>query len=160
MKGREPVSTLLAFLPLISIITPMRGVQRQLDRILTLLGNVIRRQGYTQLEVQEALGWGRSYISQLTTKQKGLRVEQVLLILNVIGVDPAEFYGELYWPEVVRRVEQRQQPPGPEVAEAEAEVREDVEHFRRHLRGFVDLLLDKGIVDTEELTAAAKGERD
>ncbi len=32
------------------------------------------------------------------TKQKGLRVEQVLLILNVIGVDPAEFYAELYTP--------------------------------------------------------------
>ena len=60
----------------------MQQVDREVDRYLTLLGNLIRRQGYTQLEVQEALGWGRSYISQLLTRQKGLRVEQVLLILN------------------------------------------------------------------------------
>ncbi len=53
------------------------------------------QRGYTQLEVQQELGWGRSYISQLVTKQKSPRVEQVLLILGVIGVDPAEFFAEL-----------------------------------------------------------------
>lgn len=71
-------------------------VEKEIDRILTLLRNKIRERGFTQLEVQERLGWGRSYISQLLTKQKSLRVEQVLLILSVIGVEPAEFYGELY----------------------------------------------------------------
>ena len=34
----------------------------------------------------------RSYVTQLLMKQKALRVEQVLLILKVIGVDPAEFF--------------------------------------------------------------------
>ena len=29
----------------------MRQVDREVDRYLTLLGNMIRRQGYTQLEV-------------------------------------------------------------------------------------------------------------
>ena len=71
-------------------------VERELESVLTLLRNKIRERGFTQLEVQEALGWGRSYISQLLTKQKSLRIEQVLLILNVIGVDPSEFFGELY----------------------------------------------------------------
>ena len=70
--------------------------ERELDRVLTLLRNKIRERGFTQLEVQEALSWGRSYISQLLTKQKSLRVEQVLLILEVIGVKPGEFFGELY----------------------------------------------------------------
>ena len=74
----------------------MRDTARQLDRVLTLLRNKIRERGFTQLEVQEALGWGRSYISQLLTKQKSLRVEQVLLILNVISVSPADFYAELF----------------------------------------------------------------
>ena len=74
----------------------MITVERELDSVLTLLRNKIRERGFTQLEVQEALGWGRSYISQLLTKQKSLRIEQVLLILNVIGVDPSEFFGELY----------------------------------------------------------------
>ena len=70
----------------------MRTIERELDRVLTLLRNKIRERGFTQLEVQEALGWGRSYISQLLTKQKSLRIEQVLLILNVVGVDPGEFF--------------------------------------------------------------------
>ncbi len=66
----------------------MRQVDAELDRYLTLIRNKIRQRAYTQLEVQRELRWGRSYISQLLTKQKGLRVEQVLLILKVIGVDP------------------------------------------------------------------------
>ncbi len=76
----------------------MRQVEAEVDRYLTLLGNRIRGQGYTQIEVQDALGWGRSYISQLVTKAKALRIEQVLLILNIIGIDPAEFFAELYGP--------------------------------------------------------------
>ena len=64
----------------------MMMVDAEVNRVLTLLRNKIRERGFTQLQVQEALSWGRSYISQLLTKQKSLRVEQVLLILNVIGV--------------------------------------------------------------------------
>ena len=72
------------------------SVERELDRTLTLLRNKIREQGFTQLQVQAELAWGRSYISQLLTKQKSLRVEQVLRILQVIAVEPADFYKELY----------------------------------------------------------------
>ncbi len=72
----------------------MRQVEAEVDRYLTLLGNKIRGRGFTQVEIQDALGWGRSYISQLVTKAKALRVEQVLLILNIIRVDPAEFFVE------------------------------------------------------------------
>ena len=54
----------------------MRRVDRDLDRILTLLRNRIRERGFNQLEVQEALGWGRSYISQLLTQQKSLRIDR------------------------------------------------------------------------------------
>ncbi len=74
----------------------MRSVDREVDRYLTLLGNKIRQQGFTQLEVQQALGWGRSYISQLVTKQKSLRIEQVLAILHVVGIEPDAFFAELY----------------------------------------------------------------
>jgi transcriptional regulator with XRE-family HTH domain len=69
---------------------------REVGRFLTLLRDKMRKQGYTQLEVQEHLGWGRSYISQLVTDQKGLRVDQLLCILFVIGVEPGEFFQELY----------------------------------------------------------------
>ena len=74
----------------------MRTRDRDLDRILTLLRNRIRNRGFTQLDVQERLGWGKSYISQLLTKQKSLRLEQVLMILDVIGDKPADFWAEIF----------------------------------------------------------------
>ena len=151
----------------------MVPVDRDIDQVLTLLRNKIRERGFTQLEVQEALAWGRSYISQLLTKQKSLRVEQVLLILNVIGVDPAEFYSELYHlphPERARGMEEY--PPArpgaapfnpSAVAEMTAEggglpsdfVR-SFQELRSLLRGLVRLLVDKNMIDVEELTTAVK----
>ncbi len=77
----------------------MINAQEEVDRMLITLRNKIREKGFTQLKVQADLKWGRSYISQLLTKQKSLRVEQVLQILDVIGIEPAEFFAELFkWP--------------------------------------------------------------
>lgn len=123
----------------------MREVERQLDRILTLLRNKIRQRGFTQLEVQEALGWGRSYISQLLTKQKSLRVEQVLLMLNVIGIDPAAFFAELYPPETSAYLARSGYPAAPQADYREAQTL---------LRGLVDLLVQQEIISAEELAAA------
>ena len=145
-------------------------VQAEIDRVLTLLRNKIRERGFTQLEVQEALSWGRSYISQLLTKQKSLRVEQVLLILNVIGVDPAEFYSELYHLPHMDRMRgadefgdsrYRSVPYG---ASTVAEVSEGLpgdfsrsfQELRSLLRGLVRLLVDKNLINVDELTSAVK----
>ncbi len=73
-----------------------KDLDREVDRMLSELLDVIRERGFTQLEVQEALGWGCSYISQLLTKQKSLRVKQVFLILGVVNVEPAEFFSRMY----------------------------------------------------------------
>ncbi len=147
----------------------MRIVQSEIDRVLTLLRNKIRERGFTQLEVQEALSWGRSYISQLLTKQKSLRVEQILLILNVIGVDPAEFYSELYQLNVPERLraagdygEHRLMPASydasAEVAEAALprDFSRSFEELRSLLRGLVRLLVDKNVINVDELTTAVK----
>ncbi len=74
----------------------MIRVDQEVDRFLSLLRDKIRDREFTQMQVQERLGWGTSYISQLFTRQKALRLEQVLLILRVIGVEPREFFLELY----------------------------------------------------------------
>ncbi len=135
----------------------MREVERQLDRILTLLRNKIRQRGFTQLEVQEVLGWGRSYISQLLTKQKSLRVEQVLLILNVIGVDPAAFYAELYPPGGDRSTRSSFPPPGSMARDRSSPgLRGDFHSVQLLLRGLVDLLVSRKIVTPEEIQAAAR----
>ncbi len=148
----------------------MRIVQSEIDRVLTLLRNKIRERGFTQLEVQEALSWGRSYISQLLTKQKSLRVEQILLILNVIGVDPAEFYSELYQlgaPDRLRAVEdygeQRYRAASYDADAGElaevglpGEFSRSFQELRSLLRGLVRLLVDKNVINVDELTTAVK----
>lgn len=146
-------------------------LEREIDRVLTLLRNKIRERGFTQLEVQEALAWGRSYISQLLTKQKSLRVEQVLLILNVIGVDPGEFYAELYqFPPLdkLRGVEDfsdtryRSASYNPssiaEISESgmPGDFSRSFQELRSLLRGLVRLLVDKNLINVDELTTAVK----
>ncbi len=121
------------------------NVQHEVDRFLTLLRNKIRERGFTQLEVQEALGWGRSYISQLLTRQKALRFEQVLLILGVIGIPAAEFFAELYATAPYRSFGS---------AAAHPDAAESVAKLRAELNGMVDLLLEKKIITAEELSAA------
>ncbi len=123
---------------------PMEQVDVEVDRYLTLLRNKIRQQGFTQLEVQRTLRWGTSYISQLLTKQKGLRLDQVVQILRVIGVEPVEFFRELYW---------WGEAPGaasatPEQAE---ELHAQLRNVQTQLRRLVKLLVEKRLVSDEDL---------
>ncbi len=144
----------------------MRTIERELDRVLTLLRNKIRERGFTQLEVQEALGWGRSYISQLLTKQKSLRIEQVLLILNVIGVDPGEFFSELYqFPRGGGLGGPDRYPRYPQGAVfdrssvgadggSDEESKRSFDELQALMRGLVRLLTSKGLVEADELSVA------
>lgn len=129
----------------------MREIEPEIDRILTLLRNRIRQRGFTQMEVQDTLGWGRSYISQLLTKQKSLRVEQVLLILQVISVDPADFFAELYVPPRPRG------GVGPGDPAAPAAPRwPELEELSAVLRGLVGVLVEKRLVTDSEVSEAAE----
>ncbi len=125
----------------------MRDVTPQVDRCLTLLGNTIRDRSFTQLRVQEELGWGRSYLSQLMTKQKKLRIDQLLSVLSAIGVEPAEFFAELY-------------PTGmPAVPPVVEPAPDDFAETASIARVLVQLLLARGIITEEELAAAVAAER-
>ncbi len=135
----------------------MDAIEKEVDRVLTLLRNKIREQGFTQLEVQSTLGWGRSYISQLLTKQKGLRVEQVLRILQVINVDAFEFYAELY--NLNRELPTPAAPVAtldPAVDAAVAEFREQLQDHRQLLQGVTRLLLTKQVITVTDLNDVLK----
>lgn len=141
-------------------ITTMFTTDREVERCLTLLRNLIRQKEFTQLDVQQALGWGRSYISQLLTKQKALRYEQMLLVLNVIGVSPEEFFAELFpalqhaAPTASTRGAPIRQPVGAQpVTEAPAE---EIRSLYGELRGLLGLLHDKGYMSTDELAEAVQ----
>jgi len=124
---------------------------------LTLLRNKIRERGFTQLEVQAMLGWGRSYISQLLTKQKALRLEQVLMILAVIGVDSGDFFAELF-PTGRRPGGSWQGSVGASAGAFSAlgEPSAAVAELRSLVRGLVGLLIDREVIDVDELSTAVE----
>ncbi len=126
----------------------MLTVEPEVDRYLTLLRNKIRERGFTQLQVQENLGWGRSYISQLLTKQKALRVEQVLLVLDVVGIDPREFFQELYAMPLYPGAQ-----PVPD-SEDDVRLRRELENLRAMVHGLADLLLGEKVIRAEDLSIA------
>ena len=132
----------------------MHNVDRQVDRVLTLLQDKIRGRGFTQLQIQEALGWGRSYISQLVTKQKSLRVEQVLLILQVIGIEPADFFAELYLQGGGPRAGAWGGPP-PLRNEQVEEIQHGLAETRALLSSLLKALTERGVISREDLSAAA-----
>ncbi len=133
----------------------MRQIDREIDRYLALLRTKIAAQGLNQLEIQDILGWGRSYISQILHRQKGMRIEQLLLILNVIGVDPAAFFGELHGfggtPAAASE---------PRRASTQAGSNEDLARKVRRidatLQGLVGLLLEKRIISARDLRASVQ----
>ncbi len=139
----------------------MRKIDRELDRILALLRARIRERGFTQMEVQEVLGWGRSYISQLLTGQKTLRLEQILQILNVINIDPADFWGEIYQfgksgetPPPGRR-SPHAAPSLPDAQDGSTQPA-DLRSLKRLLDGVVSVLTQKNLITARELDDATR----
>lgn len=132
----------------------MTSVERRVDRLLAVLRETIVRSRFTQLEIQEALGWGRTYISQLWSKQKHVRFDQVAMILGVIGVEPAEFYAEVFPPP------KRPEAPSPRIprrarAAASADQRE-VRRLAALLDGLVFVLEQKNLITARELERAVE----
>lgn len=129
----------------------MTNIELHVERCLVLLRNKIREKGFTQMEVQEALGWGRSYISQLLTQQKSLRFEQIFSILRVIGVDPRDFFAEL--------IGRPPQPPAPRrQPSGVGDVLSDrqLEDLSSLLQGLVELLIEKQVITAAELSATTQ----
>ncbi len=133
----------------------MLQVERELDRYLNLLRIKIREQGYTQLEVQDTLGWGRSYISQLLTRQKNLRLDQVLKILHVICVKPEDFFAELYGLSGPSRWSEKSPAPVHDVP-----FWRELERLKEVLDGLVGLLVDQGVIVSSDLKAAVEAVAD
>ncbi len=138
----------------------MLNVERDLDRVLNRLRNAIRERGFTQLEVQETLGWGRSYISQILTKQKTLRIEQVLMILNVIDVKPEVFWDEIYLfsergagRRARRRGARRRVAAPPSFPDGDG-VDNGLRRIRLLYDGIVSVLTQKHLIDATDLEAA------
>lgn len=150
----------------------MASMDKQVEQILTLLRNRIRQSGYTQIEVQRKLHWGRSYLSQLLNGKKALRVEQVLRILEVIGIPARDFYADLYQfprPEArIRNLDEYAQATVPGLGRftevlggdsKEEDPAENLHNFRElraMVRAIVQLLVEKEIVSMEDFAERAR----
>ncbi len=111
---------------------------------LAMLDRKIRERGFTRLEVEETLGWSRNHIYWLTAGSKRLRVEEMLSMLSVLGVEPGEFFAELY-----------AEPPEAEGLGAM------LQELSALADGLVNLLIENGLITAGELaraTAARAGQ--
>ncbi len=116
---------------------PSKAAHQLVLPFLTLLGKKIREQSFTELEIEDVLGWDKGHIQRLRVGFKGLHFDEVLSILGVIGVEPRAFYAELYG--LPPRVE------GPRVELAELSVMAD---------GLVNLLVRDDRITAGELARA------
>ncbi len=118
-----------------------------LESAKVLLKTVIRERGFTQLRIQEQLGWGRSYISQALNDGKELRFDVMLQILFAIGMEPGTFFARLN-----REI-------FPEAAEGEGSAgagsgrHPEVAELRRWVTGMARLLVDHHAVPANEVEA-------
>ena len=125
--------------------------------MLKLLREKIRDQGFTQLKVQEALGWGRTYISQLFRKQKSLRFDQILYILEVVEIDAGEFFAEFYGlshpahEDLYQFGYPRPRPLGRYRPMPQQEPSAGVEELQRMVAHLSQLLVEKGVLEQGEV---------
>jgi transcriptional regulator with XRE-family HTH domain len=70
--------------------------EEETRRAVRLLESLTEMKGITRGELDELLGAGRSYSSQLFTHRISPRYERILQILNVLEVEPSFFFRVLF----------------------------------------------------------------
>ena len=73
-------------------------IDQEVDRILDCLRGKMKKARVSQVAVQRIMGWKGSYLSQLFNRTKALRVEQLLIVLEILDVRPHHFFHEIYSP--------------------------------------------------------------
>jgi transcriptional regulator with XRE-family HTH domain len=71
-------------------------LEAEVSRVAEALREAIRRGKTSQRQVERALGQGKGYLSQLLGGNVDLKLKHVFAILAVLGVEPEEFFLELY----------------------------------------------------------------
>ena len=135
----------------------MIDAQKEAERMLETLRRLIRERGFTQLKIQLVLGWVRIYISHLLTKQKTLRVEPLLQIVDAIGMQPAEFFAEHFKAPAAEAAPAPAAAPVVSGAEIELEIRRKLDHLQSGLTGLVRVLVERRLIGAGESAAVLSG---
>ncbi|HEX9737298.1 MAG TPA: helix-turn-helix transcriptional regulator [Thermoanaerobaculia bacterium] len=67
-------------------------VEEEVSRHLQALRYVLKASGWTQVRVQQRLGWRQRHVSDLLNRKKILTFEELFAILDLIGYTPAEYF--------------------------------------------------------------------
>jgi transcriptional regulator with XRE-family HTH domain len=71
-------------------------VEDEVRRATKLLETVMQTAGLTRKELDQRLGAGPGYVSQVLTGRMELKLRHILAILQVLDVDPSIFFQTLY----------------------------------------------------------------
>ena len=76
----------------------MSAAERNLNHLLMCLRAVIGRSGVTRDEIEASLGWRPERTERLLDRREPIDVGEVVAILGVVGVEPADFFTEAFPP--------------------------------------------------------------
>ena len=74
----------------------MSAAERNLNHLLMCLRAVIGRSGVTRDEIEASLGWRPERTERLLDRRESIDVGEVVAILGVVGVEPADFFTETF----------------------------------------------------------------
>jgi transcriptional regulator with XRE-family HTH domain len=120
---------------------PNPAVEQAVERLRRALGRRIRDDGKSLRAVEERLGVGRDYLSQLLRGSMHLKIKHLFAILEALEAEPGEFLLAVFPPAA----------SGPEHARLDAEfiaARQEVSIAV--LRKLVRTLQEKGLLSAEE----------
>ena len=74
----------------------MDSPETEVRRVAEALRDAIRSRRSSQRKVEQALHQGKGYLSQLLNGSVDLKLKHVFKVLEVIGIEPDEFFLNLY----------------------------------------------------------------
>ncbi|MGH9361918.1 MAG: helix-turn-helix domain-containing protein [Thermoanaerobaculia bacterium] len=119
-------------------MNPSANAEQELTRLRRALRERIRDAGLSLREVETRLGMGTDYLSQLLRGSMDLKAKHLFAVLELLQVDPGEFFLELY-PSAA---------PQPRLDEEFIAVRQDVSIAV--ISNIVRTLQERGFISAEE----------
>ena len=71
-------------------------IEEDIRRCAKMLESVVRMDGLSARQLEEKLGYGAGTVNRLFSGKIELKLRHILLILEVIGIPPSQFFREVF----------------------------------------------------------------
>lgn len=71
-------------------------IEDEIRRCAKMLESVVRMDGLSARQLEEKLGYGAGTVNRLFSGKIELKLRHILLILEVIGIPPSQFFREVF----------------------------------------------------------------